>query len=1239
MALGAAVAVLGGVLVPVAEAVPAAQPPAANSAPGKGAPPTRTVTLITGDKVTVTPGAKGTPATVSVKRRAGATGSVQTITDETGTYVYPDDAEAYAAQGLLDKRLFNVTGLVAQGYDDEHAAALPLIIVRDTDASRLAGTDLPGIAVKRHLASVHAEAVSADRAKAASLWTALTAAPKGTADRKTTGAPSLPGAIHKIWLDGKVKTALADSTEQIGAPQVWGEGTIGTGVKVAVLDTGVDADHPDLSKRIVSSRSFVPGEDVTDRRGHGTHVASIIAGTGAASEGKEKGVAPGADLAIGKVLSDGGTGTESGIIAGMEWAARTEHARVISMSLGSSSAHTQTDPMSQSVNALSEETGALFVIAAGNSGPGPYTVNSPGTAATALTVGAVDSSDQIAGFSSSGPREGDDGLKPDLTAPGVNVLAARSQYLSGEGFYTTKSGTSMATPHVAGAAALLAEKHPYWTGQQLKDALMSTSTATPDISAYRGGSGRADVLAAFRTQIVASGSVDTGLIKWSPDPQPVERRITYTNSASSPVTLRLTLDREEGPSTLFALGADQVTVPAHDSASVGLTIDPRGVAVGSHAGQVVARDSAGAVAAHTVLGVTTESERHDLTLLAKDREGRPMFGTATLVAAHDPNFRFVKVPETGLTLHLPRDTYSVMMFKDVQGAHGPHSMGMALLGDPEIELTQDRTVALDASQAHQVRALTPKPSMPSNTRVEYWRSFTSARPEPGTFGDWIASRMIDPGYDSVWAQPTPEKVTHGGFAFTTRWRAQQTPLTLSHGGQDLDVLPQRGAKHLPDGTTTVDAVFAGTGTPAEYARLSAKGKVAVVRRGPAVTPYEQSQAARAAGVKLLLVVNDGTGRLNTWYGDADYQSPGPVAVASVTQDEGEALIADISASRGAQVRLRATAHPVPSYLYDLVSYHTKGIPEDPTYRADSRNLARVNVTFGQDKKTPATEMRMDCPPYVFGGGWNFLPEPVARGPRTDWVSTGGDSKWQQKVSIPNLLTETSEPVSYASADTHEDRWLTPVMRPRMISEDLPVRRDGSVLDFRTRAWGDSGTAHAGEGYGSGLSQRTSLYQGDTLLAESDFDSGYAWDLSPDPLPYRLVVDATGDTASFSPYSTTTHTEWTFVSEEAERRTIPLVQLDYGVDLNAEGEARRTAGLTLTPSVLGAPKTDVSSVRLEVSYDDGTSWHRQNTLHHNGTWKALLAAPDSASFVSLRTTAKDETGGSVTQTVIRAYGLK
>src|SRR5262249_36492966 len=161
------------------------------------------------------------------------------------------------------------------------------------------------------------------------------------------------------------------------------------------------------------------------------------------SDGKERGVAPGAQLAVGKVLDSEGKGQESWIIAGMEWAARDQHAKIISMSLGGGG--DATDPMSQTVDRLSHDTGALFVVAAGNGGP--HAISSPGAADAALTVGAVDAKDQLADFSSQGPRDGDAGLKPELTAPGVDIVAARSHYKRGSGYYTTMSGTSMATPH------------------------------------------------------------------------------------------------------------------------------------------------------------------------------------------------------------------------------------------------------------------------------------------------------------------------------------------------------------------------------------------------------------------------------------------------------------------------------------------------------------------------------------------------------------------------------------------------------------------------------------------------------------------------------------------------------------------------------------------------------------------------------------------------------------------------
>lgn len=142
------------------------------------------------------------------------------------------------------------------------------------------------------------------------------------------------------------------------------------------------------------------------------------------------------------MLSDDGYGQDSWVLAGMEWAAVDQHAKIISMSLGSGTPSDGTDPLSEAVDRLSAETGALFVVAADDSGAA-NSIGGPGAADTALTVGAVDSTDDVAWFSSQGPRVGDGGLKPEITAPGVDVLAARSQYApEGEGSYQTLCGTS-----------------------------------------------------------------------------------------------------------------------------------------------------------------------------------------------------------------------------------------------------------------------------------------------------------------------------------------------------------------------------------------------------------------------------------------------------------------------------------------------------------------------------------------------------------------------------------------------------------------------------------------------------------------------------------------------------------------------------------------------------------------------------------------------------------------------------
>ncbi|WP_237553764.1 S8 family serine peptidase [Streptomyces sp. SID6137] len=574
--------------VPAPGAVAAQGPaPVVKAAPGKRTGPApKTVTLVTGDKVTVTDLGHG-KETATVERPPGATGAVRTQTSDGDLTVVPDEALPYLRSGKLDRRLFDVSALIRQGLADTRATSLPLIVGYGK-GTRVPAAAPAGTTRTRSLPSLRGAAVEAGKGR--TFWRSFT---RGD-------------GVDKVWLDGRVKADMAESNAQIGTPAAWDAGLTGKGVTVAVLDSGADLTHPDLVDRISRSKSFIDGEEVADRDGHGTHVTSTVGGSGAASDGKEKGVAPDATLAVGKVLDDEGSGSESQIIAGMEWAARDVHARIVSMSLGSSDPSDGTDPMSQALDSLSQETGALFVVAAGNTGA-PSSISSPGAADAALTVGAVDSSDQPAYFTSAGPRAGDDALKPDLSAPGVDILAARSQLTDGSGYYTTMSGTSMATPHVAGVAALLAQEHPDWTGAQVKDALMSTSRQL-GVSAYTVGAGRVSVPDAVRATVTATGSADLGFYRWPyPADKPVTRTLTYTNSSDQPV--HLTLSAQDAPDGVATLADSALTVPAHGTATTTVTGDGSKAPVGTTSGQIVATDDTGAVRAHTVFGLVKEDER------------------------------------------------------------------------------------------------------------------------------------------------------------------------------------------------------------------------------------------------------------------------------------------------------------------------------------------------------------------------------------------------------------------------------------------------------------------------------------------------------------------------------------------------------------------------------------------------------------------------------------------------------
>jgi subtilisin family serine protease len=695
--------------------VPASAATAAPPVIGRPDTASHTVTLITGDRVTLLPDGQ-----VRVVPGAGRS-RVPMLTSTIGGHVrvVPADALPMLNAGRLDARLFDITGLVDAGYDDRRSD-LPLI-VSDTSGQ------IPGSVVRR-LPSLHGAAMHTPKSAIAALWSGLTSRPAALG-KSGLGTPGLGtsglGTSGKVWLDGKVKAAtVPDGVSQIGAPAAWQAGYTGRGVTVAVLDSGVDVTHPDLAGKVAAQVDFSPiatggtptSVDVHDVNGHGTEVASVVGGA-------TVGVAPGTRLVSGKMCDF--ECSDSSIIAAMEWAAADQHARIANLSFGDTDTP-GTDPLEDAVNTLSAEYGTLFVIAAGNDardtlGHSAGTLDTPGTADAALTVGAVDQDDRVASFSSRGPRLGDDAIKPDVTAPGVLIPGALSSDAGGDADhrFDTASGTSLSTPHVAGAAAILAQRHPDWTGPMLKQALMGSARPSSTAGVFDQGAGRVNIPAALGDNVLADPpSVSFGPQQWPhTDDTPIVRTVTYRNTTVRPVTLRFSLNTT-APAGMFRLSTSSLTIGAGASGHVLITADTRaGSADGAFTGTLTATN--GRVSIRTPYAVVREAEQHTLTVRhvnrAGDAAGAYDFDTQVIGLDNDYAFEsgygYTDGSNDGtLTLRVPTGRYAIVSEIDDRTDTG---WKLSVLTQPSITIAADRTVTLDARAARPVAVTVPDPAVTS----------------------------------------------------------------------------------------------------------------------------------------------------------------------------------------------------------------------------------------------------------------------------------------------------------------------------------------------------------------------------------------------------------------------------------------------------------------------------------------------------------------------------------------------
>lgn len=738
-----------------------------------GTASTASVTLITGDRVTLTRYADGRRSAAVTPGAGREDIAFERVTEGDRLYVIPADV-ASLVPDRIDRALFDVSGLVAAGYDDAHRDTVPVIVQDAAVAHRAAaerGASTPGARVaqerrpldwaalglepERKLESVGAISTELDPAAAADLLAGLRRDDRGPAAR--SAAPDV-----KVWLDAPVEALDADSMPQIGAPDAWEAGYTGEGVTVAVLDSGVDQTHPDLDDVVVGARDFTGSGNTEDHYGHGTHVASIALGSGDASGGTGRGVAPGADLLVGKVLDESGNGEISWIIDGMEWAAG-EGADVVNMSLGEAENYTDgTDPASVALDTLSARHGTLFVVAAGNAGD--YgTVSTPGAASSALTVGAVDDADEVAPFSSRGPRALDQAIKPDVTAPGVEILAARATGTNegGDwGAYVPWSGTSMAAPHVAGAAAVLKQARPELSGQQLKAVLMGSAQHTSG-SVFDEGAGRIYLPAALELPVTpVPASLSFGALEY-PQQGTATRTLTYENPGDTAVTLDLDVaatdqDGEPLPAGAVTLGSTTLTVPAQGAASVDVMVDrTAGDIERRYSGAVTATGPDGREV-RTPLGYYKEPDLADLNIDAVGRDGEPHAGPSSVhvVNVEDPMLfsEHLELGAEGTDLRVPPGTYSVTGFLWETDEELAVSEVTAVLR-PEITVADDTELVLDAGDA---RELTVRTARPADLR---WLALDNTR--TAADGDPYGFGLLVKGGAKAYATPTTAPVTTG----------------------------------------------------------------------------------------------------------------------------------------------------------------------------------------------------------------------------------------------------------------------------------------------------------------------------------------------------------------------------------------------------------------------------------------------------------------------------------------------
>ncbi|TCC58641.1 hypothetical protein E0H73_25300 [Kribbella pittospori] len=1191
-------------LVPVTAGSATAAPTAApTGAPQQSAAVAKTdlVTLVTGDVVRLDTLADGKQqARVVATAPGGPSAGTHTYLQDGDVYVEPASALSLMAAGKLDRRLFNVSALVRQGYGDNERSTLPLIVSYRTGATF--------------------KAVSRPKNARTSLLAGI-------------GKQS---DVEKIWLDARTRpvgTQLAKGTKNSAATKTT-SGYDGTGSLIAVLDTGIDASHPDFAGRIDLTRDFTGGNDTNDQFGSGTHSASLAAGSGAASDGQYAGAAPGAHLAVGKVFDDTGAGYESWAIAGMQWAVESG-ADVIDVNVAGSITRGD-DPLTQAVDDLGRQSDALFVVPTSSKGyaePGTTHVVAPGAAPAALTVGGSKSGnwwDQAR----HGVMADRGAIKPELVAPAYNVIGAYPG-----GGYASAVSTSASAAYAAGAAAVLHQEHPEWSASLLKATLASSATPVERGTAFAVGAGAVNLPRATAQQI----SVDQGVLSfgqitrpYSADQLRQQKTLTYQNHSKTAVTFDLSTDLAGVTVTPATL-----TIAAGASANATLTLDATALEADDYSGRVTATGPGVELA--TTVGFVKQDDTVDVTLRLLDRNGKPASGRARVAPYQETDGRYYaedllfSPSQQEWTLRLPEGNYNVFGIITTPDGSGDTVAEVSIVGLPKLSVhAPNYTVTLDARTARPLTLTTSKPSAPHSVAVRW------SRGDPGD------THAIDDEWTTDMTTGTPlrlsmsptERVTDAGFSVMTTWDSGVPLLQARSSGGRVNASYAGGP--LTDGKHRYRLVDADA-QPKQVAEA-----VALIQQPTDRSVDEVIQQLADAGAVAVAVYPAKNGDLVPHlYG------PGVVTLA-LSRSDGLGLRSE---ARKPSAWMELTETPRSPYAYDVSFVEQGQVGRDLSYR--SSDLATVTTRIYSSGTGTA------------GAGWVLNQHSNASCscstlPVGDWVPTTGYTRTAYVTADRDVKATTAwefyakktlvrprEFPTYRRGEHAELEFLKAPYSPgvaagaRNDSQGTTNRR-GDVIDFDYAPFTDA----AGNWARSlpGASVNTRLYADDVEVYNGGFTVGNV------PVPatssrYRLVSDVANN-GSIVGLTTNAHTEWTFGSTTVATasKVLPLLDVDYtdvtdahsghsALDLANTARLGQRVSLNLAvghqPGATAGPIRDLT---VQISSDNGATWQPASVRNHHGSYQATYTHPQKGQSVSLKVQATDTDGNAITQTLTNAYRL-